>query len=321
MGRPELPLPTRGSLGQLAGWLRAWRKEAKLTYRQLSRKTGIPTVTLQRAADGKTLPAESVVEGYARACGGDLALARTLWLQATEERRANRRTTTEARDYRREITRPEQVNTQATLVRALRYQRARAGNPTYLELSERASALTDGAPAVLPVSTISDLLNGRSRPRTPDSVLTFLLACGVLPAELDRWREAWLRAFHGEDRKDPKTEAAGLIALRSSIAAKERGDRAHQHVLTNRQALGAYLRRRRQAFTNEQYFYLRKLAEGERIPEIARHTREGRPAVSRTISNLLTAIVQDPLWQEMAPPDLREPKQARVTADEIVRRD
>src|SRR6266704_4449816 len=70
-GRRENPLdPDGGPVGEFAADLRQLRSRAGLTYRRMAPLALASATSLADAASGKSLPTQSVTEGYVRACGG-----------------------------------------------------------------------------------------------------------------------------------------------------------------------------------------------------------------------------------------------------------
>jgi transcriptional regulator with XRE-family HTH domain len=202
MGRPERALrrpawrTAEFPLWRLADYLRRVRDRAGLSYQEMADRTQLPKATLQRAADGKTLPGSETVEAYAVACGRDPRTAVRWRERAAGARRRKRRTTSRSRPVSSpdpaltprpaRIVRPDQVTTFDDLVEALAYLRRGAGTPTLKELAER-----DGR---LPPSTTSDLLRRKTRRPRREVVLAFAQACGEPDASLREWAEAWSRA-------------------------------------------------------------------------------------------------------------------------------
>ncbi|WP_203788294.1 tetratricopeptide repeat protein [Paractinoplanes rishiriensis] len=84
---------------------------------------------------------------------------------------------------------PEAVTTLSELSGALNRLR---GTRSYTELSRGARAHPDFRFRVLPRSTISDLLMGRSVPNR-ETLITFLAACGVSERDQDAWLGVWER--------------------------------------------------------------------------------------------------------------------------------
>ncbi|WP_343243751.1 hypothetical protein [Streptomyces sp. SID13726] len=84
MGRPERPLdPDAGPVQRLAHELRELRRSAgSPSYRAMSALGGFSATTLSQAAAGERLPSLAVVQGYVRACGGDLGEWEPRWKEA-----------------------------------------------------------------------------------------------------------------------------------------------------------------------------------------------------------------------------------------------
>jgi transcriptional regulator with XRE-family HTH domain len=70
MPRPEAPIPDSSSpVGEFAASLRALRKEAGVSYRQMEDSAHFSYSTFSKAAAGQTLPTRDVLVAYVRACG------------------------------------------------------------------------------------------------------------------------------------------------------------------------------------------------------------------------------------------------------------
>ncbi|MGW6691641.1 helix-turn-helix domain-containing protein [Streptomyces sp. NPDC054961] len=84
MGRPELPVDhTVPARGELAEALRAMRAGARLTYDELTVRSGVPATTLKRATSGRSVPTWETVTAIAEACDGDEdGLIGPLWRRA-----------------------------------------------------------------------------------------------------------------------------------------------------------------------------------------------------------------------------------------------
>jgi transcriptional regulator with XRE-family HTH domain len=206
MGRPQKCLDepqwrtAEFPLWRLARYLRWARGNAGLTYQELADRTQLPKATLQRAADGRTLPRPETVEAYARACGRDPVMALRWRQRAADARRPKRRAVTRSKPRSRSgpgtarrqvlVIRPARVATFDDLVEALRYLRHIAGNPTLRELAAR-----DGSHGNrLRPSTVSDLLRRTTRRPDREVVKAFARACGQSGERLRKWEEAWSRA-------------------------------------------------------------------------------------------------------------------------------
>lgn len=80
MARPENPIdPHAGPLAEFAAGLRRIRKDAGLTYRELSRLAHTSASALSQAASGQKAPSWEITAAFVQACGGDLDAWRTLW--------------------------------------------------------------------------------------------------------------------------------------------------------------------------------------------------------------------------------------------------
>ncbi|MEU9452740.1 hypothetical protein [Streptomyces sp. NPDC048277] len=87
MGRPERPVdPEAGPVQWLAHELRELRRTAGgPSYRTMAKAAGFSATTLSQAAAGERLPSLAVVQGYARACGGDPDDWARRWKEADAE--------------------------------------------------------------------------------------------------------------------------------------------------------------------------------------------------------------------------------------------
>ncbi|GKQ39949.1 hypothetical protein [Streptomyces sp. A012304] len=84
MGRPERPLdPEAGPVQRFAHELRELRRAAGgPSYRAMAARAGFSATALSQAAGGERLPSLAVVQGYARACGGDPGAWEARWKEA-----------------------------------------------------------------------------------------------------------------------------------------------------------------------------------------------------------------------------------------------
>ncbi|WP_217213791.1 WD40 repeat domain-containing protein [Streptomyces sp. AC550_RSS872] len=92
MGRPERPVdPTAGPVQRLAHELRELRRAAgSPSYRTMAKAAGFSATALSLAAAGERLPSLAVLQGYVRACGGDLAEWEPRWKEAEAEAEVSR---------------------------------------------------------------------------------------------------------------------------------------------------------------------------------------------------------------------------------------
>jgi transcriptional regulator with XRE-family HTH domain len=199
MARPEAPVDrTVPARAELADFLRARRKSAGLTYREMARLTsGMPSkTTFERAASGAGDPLLQTVETYVEltmtkeeefdgGIGAAVDQARNLWIKA---RRATR-----APYYLHKAPDPTLVSSRADFSRALRDQHVWAGYPSPGEM-ERMSG-----PGELPRSTTRRIIQGRSLPVTPNQASAFLKACYVDVINLELWLEAGVRIFERDE--------------------------------------------------------------------------------------------------------------------------
>jgi transcriptional regulator with XRE-family HTH domain len=169
----ETVSPARQTLWRLADYLRRVRQRAGLSYQEAADRTRLPKATLQRAADGKTLPGSQTVEAYAVARGRDPRTAVRWRERAADARRPKRHTISCSRP----VSSPDPTRT-PRLARIVR--------------SDQVTTF-DGR---LPPSTTSDLL--RAKHARHEVVLAFAQACGESDAALREWAEAWSRAWPSE---------------------------------------------------------------------------------------------------------------------------
>jgi transcriptional regulator with XRE-family HTH domain len=195
-------------LWRLAGYLRWARGNAGLTYQDLANRTRLPKATLQRAADGRTLPRPEIVEAYASTCGRDPVMALRWRQRAADASRRKRRAVSRSKPrHRPPAIRPAQVATLDDLVEALRHLRHIAGNPTLRELAARDEAHDNR----LRPSTVSDLLRRVTSRPDREVVKAFARACGESGEDLRKWEEAWSRASRPRVGKSvsPRREPRG----------------------------------------------------------------------------------------------------------------
>jgi hypothetical protein len=197
MGRPERPVDrTVPQLAALADFLREQRQKAGLTYKQLSEETAASAATLKRAASGKSLPRQWVVEQYLGAChrlsGEDrkdpwgilpaaaAAHGERLWKQARHA------VLVPQRAYAAPC--PQYVRDKADLSGALRDLHAWAGSPPVRLMEDRA-----GGFGALPHSTAHRIIRGKALPTSEKQMVAFLDACEIPESKYADWMAAWLK--------------------------------------------------------------------------------------------------------------------------------
>jgi transcriptional regulator with XRE-family HTH domain len=206
MGRPEKPVDhTVPALGALAEHLRAMRRDAGLTYRQLAERTNYSSAQLKRAASGVSLPAYKLMLSYARGCSLDRT-GEWARMQATslyeEANRAVRRKHIEARASTVRP-KPEYARDPADLSGAMRDAWARAGRLPSRQMEARSAGQ-------LPHSTAHAICKGRCIPRDLRQFVAFLHACEIRGTALGPWFRAWFKIC---GRPSEKTVAAALRFL------------------------------------------------------------------------------------------------------------
>lgn len=201
MGRQERPVTTSNKpLRVLVEWMREQRRQAGLTYRELSSRTRCHATTLQRAASGESMPTLGTVLAYARACNASAQTAKSLWKQARYEETRPRR------DQRMSAPRPDLVRDFADLGLALVELYRRAGSPSFRSMEKLA-----GGYGALPRSTARRIVNRQALPHSMEQFLAFLNVCEVPQRERAAWVGAWSRAWRLE--KQDTAAAASEIVL------------------------------------------------------------------------------------------------------------
>ncbi|WP_188299883.1 helix-turn-helix domain-containing protein [Streptomyces sp. CBMA156] len=179
---------TEPALARLAILLRNQREQAGLTYRQLAARTNYHPTTLQRAADGRSVPSWKVVEAVTRECGGDLKTIRRKWAQANYWSHVPRPSGSRRLLRAPRRVDPQQVDSFADLRRAMHEMRRKADWPSLRELDRRARERGER----LPSSTLSLVLKGEAPLRKP-VFLAYMEVCGVKEARRAQWAAAWER--------------------------------------------------------------------------------------------------------------------------------
>lgn len=192
MGRPELAVDqTVPELAEVAEFLRAQRRAAGMTYRQLARKTRVSEATLKRAASGKVLPRHVAMVEYLTACSA------SPWQRETADELW--RTAKRALDAPQGAApRPDFIRDPADLSGALRDLHRWAGSPSLRTMERRAGGFGE-----LPHSTAHRIIRGKTVPHTEQQMVAFLRACEVPTANHVAWLAAWHKAMTTRLRKDP----------------------------------------------------------------------------------------------------------------------
>lgn len=125
------------------------------------------------------------------------------------------------------------VRTREDLAELLRILHARADSPSLRELGTW--SIANGKPP-LAKTTVSEMLSGKRLPRK-STLLTFVEACGIPPAQLEPWQRAWERIAPADVARP--TLQAELRKLRQD-AADEARLRANE-IITRAQARAAQM--------------------------------------------------------------------------------
>ncbi|WP_435796439.1 helix-turn-helix domain-containing protein [Kitasatospora indigofera] len=172
----------------------------------MAARTSYTPSMLSRAAGGRTVPSLPLVEAFTKACDGDLAKARKLWKAArwahAKRRRTERRVESHAEHAefhdltvaydRLLLVHPEMIEDYRQLVRAMVELRAKSGQPSLLELQDKAGR-SEGGGRRLPKSSLSAILRGEALPRR-GHVIAFAEALGASRGAVAEWERAWERA-------------------------------------------------------------------------------------------------------------------------------
>ncbi|MYY81559.1 MULTISPECIES: helix-turn-helix transcriptional regulator [unclassified Streptomyces] len=208
MARPEHPILTSNPhLEELAQWLRAQRRAAGVTHREMAEMSGhaFSATTFSRATDGKRIPRLRVVEAYARACRAPVKQAQRHW-QAARTYAANQRTPARA-----EVPRLDHVYTRTQLNKALQHLYYTSGAMPVNEMERRA-----GAHGELPHSSVLRMLADQTMLEYAQ-LTAFLRVCGVTDGvEWERWRRAWQRAWKRQEME----KMGGRLARRHKSSTR-----------------------------------------------------------------------------------------------------
>lgn len=210
MARRENPVdPTTGPLARLASDLRALRRDAGLTYRQMAMRCELVASTLSQAANGRDLPSWTTVSAYVYACGGKPASWKDLYEQArtasnidpVEQEPAQSASLVDSTARRfagaGSVPDPRNATGPGEFVEALKLVRIWAGQPSLREISARAGHR-------LPHTTLFSMLARQTLPRW-DPTVTFLRACGIEEEDIAAWGTTWNRLV----RSPPRVPSTG----------------------------------------------------------------------------------------------------------------
>lgn len=182
MGRLENPVdhsvPYRGMLADL---LRGERRRAGgPSYEQMAARSGVSAATLKRAASGKHTPSTKTISSYLSACQSEGRTFVKAYILQVKSRRDERG------GHGRVFV--DGINTSAALLDALTTLYVNQGVPTYREMQSHA-----GGKHMLPISSISRILNRKMLPVDEHQMAAFLQGCFVFPRDQEKWLQAWRR--------------------------------------------------------------------------------------------------------------------------------
>ncbi|MFB7429043.1 hypothetical protein ACFC0K_37790 [Streptomyces hydrogenans] len=196
----------------LAELLRAERVRAGTpTYEQMAAGSEVSAATLKRAASGRSTPSQQTIFAYLLACGSRVSIlerANTLRLKARRDERGGRRKVF-----------VEGISTPAALLDGLAALHVNLGARPYEEMQERA-----GGAHMLPLSSISRILNREMLPVDEKQMNAFIQGCGVLDRDREKWMEAWHRVKGTDSR---------ALGLRAEVLFRSLSRRERHRVLVN----------------------------------------------------------------------------------------
>ncbi|MFD5836160.1 helix-turn-helix domain-containing protein [Streptomyces collinus] len=181
----------------LAKHLIGLRRAARLPQRALADVAAISRTAVQRAESGIAAPSLSVLDAYVQACRAspeDLSRARLLRRFGRMAQRGRLRFLSAPS--------PALIHSADDLGLALAAMYERDGAPALRELSRR---VTHRPP--LPVTSVWRFVHRKGLPASTEQLVTYLMACGISPAEQRLYVRAYQRivAGRGERPEPPRT--------------------------------------------------------------------------------------------------------------------
>lgn len=212
--RPTTPACAGPRRAELAALLAALREAAGLTFAELAAGTAqlggaaVSAATLSRAARCETVPKESTVLAYVRACGGGIDQEYTalrLWRAARTEERG-----VLARLQAPSVT---NIRTPADLTAALAAAYEAAGAPPLRTLQQRAGTDNVKGDSLLPLGSAWRIIHLEGHPADWTQCAAFLRGCGINHRRMDRWHQAWMRAAANTEPAPSRAPYAPRIPL------------------------------------------------------------------------------------------------------------
>lgn len=218
MARRERVLdPEAGPAARFAHTLRELRRQAGTpTYREMQTRSFVSYSTLSRAASGRGMPSWTTTEAYVLACDADPAQWRPRWEQASREEAARQAAVVASPPLvqrpaePRHAPRPEDVYTVAELRAAV------------AELGRNHDVRIVSSTMRAPLSLVR-LVRGWPEQVEPRVFLGYVRACGVAPAGLRAWSQAWRAAAVDRRRQHTPFPTPGHVhkpeEMRAAIEA------------------------------------------------------------------------------------------------------
>ncbi|MFF2778843.1 hypothetical protein ACFVU3_28540 [Streptomyces sp. NPDC058052] len=184
----------------LAELLRAERVRAGTpTYKQMAAGSDVSAATLKRAASGRSTPSAKTINAYLLACGSGVSTQERALILRLKARR-------DERGGRRKVF-VEGSSIPTALLDGLAALHVNLGARPYEEMQKRV-----GGAHMLPLSSISRILNREMLPVDERQMAAFIQGCGVLNRDWLKWMEAW-RRVKGTESQPPRPQALRRINL------------------------------------------------------------------------------------------------------------
>ncbi|WKU42642.1 helix-turn-helix transcriptional regulator [Streptomyces sp. VNUA116] len=186
--RSPVPMPPRGSIptrprpafNRLAPVLSMLARNSGLSMKDLSQHTRCSASYLSRILSGERIPTWPLTERFARACGADAAVLRSVW--ETERLRSNG-PLPEQEEEDTDGDDEDPIRAGTRLLTALRTLHVRAGQPT-------AYSIATASKRPLPVETVTTALDGTQIPGWCDLVSILHVLGGEIPYFQPLWENA-----------------------------------------------------------------------------------------------------------------------------------
>ncbi|MFE2471651.1 hypothetical protein [Streptomyces mirabilis] len=170
---------------------------------ELDDVAAVSATTFKRAVSGTTVPQESTVTAFVRACDAvaeDERIALKLWRAARAEERG----------VFPQLRAPavRNIRTRADLAAALAAAYERAGAPPLRTLQERAGTDRVVGASLLPLTTAWRITRREAQPADWPQCEAFLRGCGIHPRRMALWHDAWKRSADAHPALPSRTPAS-----------------------------------------------------------------------------------------------------------------